>query len=188
MTITSTLDATSREEGETKSARGKRTIDMPPQLVAELTAHRARMKAERDIDQLVFPDTTGGSLRESNFARRSWKPLLIRTWGGRREKRPTEKNPDRIVTVPVRDFRLYDLRHTAATLMIAAGVHVKVISERMGHASVAFTMDRYGHLLPTLGRDAASAIGAVFDGGRIGLHEGTNGAPVVPIKKQKTPP
>jgi len=50
------------------------------------------------------------------------------------------------------------LRHTAATLMIAAGTHPKVISERMGHASVAFTLDVYGHVLETLGPAAAQAL------------------------------
>jgi len=46
------------------------------------------------------------------------------------------------------DFRLYDLRHTAATLALSAGVPPKVVSEMLGHASAAFTLDVYSHVLP----------------------------------------
>lgn len=158
ITVTSTLDPESRLAGETKSASGRRTIDMPPRLVAELRAHRERMKAESRIDPHVFTQTTGGALSARNFARDHWKPLLVRAWGGEAKAAPTKARLNRIRIVPTRDRRLYDTRHTAATLMIAAGVHVKVISERMGHASVAFTMDVYGHLLPTMGASAAAAL------------------------------
>jgi hypothetical protein len=50
---------------------------------------------------------------------------------------------------------LHDLRHTHATLLLKAGVHVKVVSERLGHANVAFTMNVYQHVLP--GMQAAAA-------------------------------
>jgi integrase len=53
-------------------------------------------------------------------------------------------------------IRLYDLRHTAATLALAAGVPAKVVSEQLGHASVAFTLDTYSHVLPHM-QDAAAA-------------------------------
>jgi integrase len=49
----------------------------------------------------------------------------------------------------------YDLRHTHVAFLIKQGVHIKVISERLGHASVAITMDTYGHLLPNMQSDAA---------------------------------
>ncbi len=45
-------------------------------------------------------------------------------------------------------IRLHDLRHTHATLALSAGVHPKVVSERLGHASVAFTLDTYSHAIP----------------------------------------
>jgi integrase len=58
----------------------------------------------------------------------------------------------------VPDTRLHDLRHAFATTLLAAGVHPKVVSEALGHASVAFTMDTYQHVLPTMGEQVAAAI------------------------------
>jgi integrase len=55
----------------------------------------------------------------------------------------------------VRVIRLHDVRHTHATLLIAAGVPVKVVSERLGHAMSAFTIDSYQHVLPGMQADAA---------------------------------
>jgi integrase len=55
-------------------------------------------------------------------------------------------------------IRFHDLRHTAATLMLRAGVHPKVVSERLGHATVSITLDTYSHVLPDLQRDAAQAL------------------------------
>ncbi len=52
-------------------------------------------------------------------------------------------------------IRLHDLRHTHATLMLRQGVHPKVVSERLGHSSVAITLDTYSHVLP--GIQAAAA-------------------------------
>ena len=58
----------------------------------------------------------------------------------------------------IRPVRLYDLRHTAATLGIAAGVSVKVISDLLGHASISFTLERYSHVLPSIQDDAAAKV------------------------------
>jgi integrase len=59
-------------------------------------------------------------------------------------------------------IRLYDLRHTAATLALAAGVSPKVISEQLGHASTAFTLDTYAHVLPHMQDEAAAKIEAML--------------------------
>jgi len=59
-------------------------------------------------------------------------------------------------------LRLHDLRHTAATLMLRAGVHPKVVSERLGHATVGLTLDTYSHVLPDLQRDAAEVMDSVL--------------------------
>jgi integrase len=53
-------------------------------------------------------------------------------------------------------IRLYDLRHAAATIALAAGVSPKVVSEQLGHASTAFTLDAYAHVLPHM-QDEATA-------------------------------
>lgn len=60
--------------------------------------------------------------------------------------------------------RLHDLRHTHASHLLAAGVNVKVVSERLGHASVAFTLDTYGHVLPGQQAGAAAAVAQMVDG------------------------
>jgi integrase len=60
--------------------------------------------------------------------------------------------------------RLYDLRHTAATLALAAGVSPKVISEQLGHASTAFTLDTYAHVLPHMQDEAATKVEAMLFG------------------------
>ena len=59
---------------------------------------------------------------------------------------------------------LHGLRHTHASLLLADGIHVKVVSERLGHASTAFTMAVYQHTLPSMQREAAAAIAALVDG------------------------
>lgn len=55
------------------------------------------------------------------------------------------------------NLRLHDLRHTHATMMLKAGVHPKIVSERLGHATVAFTLDTYSHVVPGLQEAAAKA-------------------------------
>ncbi len=61
-------------------------------------------------------------------------------------------------------IRLYDLRHTAATLALAAGVSTKVVSEQLGHASTAFTLDTYAHVLPHMQDEAAAKVEAMLFG------------------------
>jgi integrase len=58
----------------------------------------------------------------------------------------------------IRSIRHYDLRHTAATLAVAAGVSVKVISDQLGHASISFTLERYSHVLPSIQDEAAAKV------------------------------
>ena len=57
-------------------------------------------------------------------------------------------------------IRLYDLRHSAATIALAAGVSPKVVSEQLGHASTAFTLDTYAHVLPHMQDEAAARVEA----------------------------
>jgi integrase len=85
---------------------------------------------------LIFTNTNGNALNERNLVLRNFQSILERA------KLPR--------------IRLYDLRHTAATLALAAGVPAKVVSEQLGHASVAFTLDTYSHVLPHM-QDAAAA-------------------------------
>ena len=73
----------------------------------------------------------------------------------------------------LRTIRLHDLRHTHATILLKAGVPVKVVSERLGHSSPAFTMTVYQHVLPGMQADAAAAFSAAVFGPR------TSGVPSV---------
>ena len=57
--------------------------------------------------------------------------------------------------------RLHDLRHTHATDLLAAGVNVKLVSERLGHSSTSFTLDTYAHVMPGQQADAAAAVAAL---------------------------
>ena len=84
---------------------------------------------------LVFTDEFGEPLTGSRITERRLRPLM------RREGLPP--------------IRFHDLRHTAATLMLTAGVNPKVVSEMLGHTSVAITLDRYSHLIPTMQEEAA---------------------------------
>lgn len=62
------------------------------------------------------------------------------------------------------NIRLYDLRHTCATLLLAAGENPKIVSERLGHASVTLTLDTYTHVLPTMQEKAAEKLeGMLFN-------------------------
>lgn len=61
-------------------------------------------------------------------------------------------------------IRFHDLRHSHSAHLIAAGRNPREISQRPGHASVAFTLDRSGHLMPEAGAEAAAAVAALVDG------------------------
>ena len=61
-------------------------------------------------------------------------------------------------------IRLHDMRHTSASLMLAAGVHPKVVSERLGHSSISITLDLYSHVIPGLQAEAAEKLGTMILG------------------------
>ena len=59
-------------------------------------------------------------------------------------------------------IRLHDLRHTHATLALQAGVHAKVVQERLGHASIGTTLDTYSHVVPAMQENAATTVAALI--------------------------
>lgn len=107
-----------------------RSVSIPSFLVADLRRLLARKQIECDHDRLVFGADDGSLLRQSNFYPRCFKPAA------REIGKPS--------------LRFHDLRHTCAALLIAEGAHPRVLMERLGHSSVTTSLDRYGHLLPTL--------------------------------------
>ena len=123
--------------GPPKSKASRRTVTMPAFLVEELAQHLAQY---RDPDGWVFSAPQGGLVRRTNFRRRFWLPA-VRTWVGE-------------------PMRFHDLRHSHAALLIAEGVHPKVLQDRLGHASITTTLDTYGHLVSGLDEAAADALDA----------------------------
>ncbi len=127
-----------------KTARGRRLIALDPGTVSALRAHHTRQAAER---LALGPAWSAGDLV---FTREDGQPLHP-DWFRRRFER-------RIHRAGLPKIRFHDLRHTHATLALQAGVHRKVISERLGHSTVAMTLDIYSHAIPALQHDAATII------------------------------
>jgi integrase len=106
-------------------------VSIPPFLKDMLALHIKNYCPEHpDPTALVFTTVRGTPVRHSNFYREHFQPAVLRA---------LPHKPG---------LRFHDLRHACAGLLIAQGAHPKVIQERLGHASIAITMDRYGHLLP----------------------------------------
>lgn len=133
---------------EPKSASSRRTIQLGTLATESLRIHKARQVERRLLSgelwvdgDFVFTSDTGGSLPPMAVTR-TWAALL-RAAG--------------IVHMP-----FHATRHTAASLMVDAGVNPRVAAERLGHATVAMTLDRYSHLSDSVRRAAATAIDAVI--------------------------
>lgn len=145
-------------------------LDVPQLRVATSLAEaggRLRLKSTktRRVRTLHLDDATAGAIarqpRRDTAAYplvftqddgRPWSPQLVSdTW---RRQWPS---------LDVPRIRLHDLRHTHATLLLQAGVPVTVVSERLGHAHVAMTLDVYAHVLPAMDREASVAVGRLLD-------------------------
>jgi integrase len=135
----------------TKSSAGRRTIDLDPGTVTALRAWRKQQLEHRLLMGNGYRDELGFVFTEPGGA-----PVDPDSAAKVFQRRVASSDLPRI--------RFHDLRHTHAVHLIAAGQHVKVVSERLGHASTSFTMDRYGHVMPNLQSDAASAVAALVDG------------------------
>jgi len=131
-------------------------------------------KTPRSRRQVALPEFLGPYLdaqRADQAERRAGHPeawtdldLIVDGGGGR------PWNPDSLSSAWVRclraaglpRIRFHDLRHAHATLMLLKGIHPKVVSERLGHASIGITLDIYSHVLPTMQAEAARAIDELF--------------------------
>ncbi|HEU5433282.1 MAG TPA: site-specific integrase [Thermomicrobiales bacterium] len=135
---------------EPKTKRSKRLVVLPEPVMAALKAHRARQNAERrkagplwqGEEGWVFADEVGRRVKKEAIDRAHVK---LEAASG------------------VGHFRLHDLRHTGATLALAAGVHPKIVQEMLGHSTVAMTLDRYSHVAESMQREAAKAIGDLLE-------------------------
>lgn len=132
---------------EPKAGRS-RTVALSSMMLAELKAHRARQAEEQlrigirpDEDSFVVAQVDGRPLKPVSLTH-EWTRLLAKT------------------SLP--RIRFHDLRHTHASQMLAAGVHPKVASERLGHSTIGITLDLYSHVMPGMQADAAEQVDAAL--------------------------
>jgi len=136
---------------DTKRVRSRRVVKLQTWVIDLLR----KMKGRADelgtdchsvFSDLIFTTARGEPINEEYLVKKHFKPLL------REASLPT--------------IRLYDLRHTSATLALTVGVPPKVVSEQLGHASAAFTLDTYSHVLPHMQEEAAAKMEAALLNGR----------------------
>lgn len=124
---------TTREIGAPKTKRSRRTVHVPERVAALLRPLRGRP------DDLVFIGPQGGGVHHQAFHPRVWRPAVEASGLG--------KHP-----------RIHDLRHTAASQMLARGVPITVVQRQLGHESITTTVDTYGHMMPGGLEVAAAAL------------------------------
>lgn len=132
-----------------KTAAGRRSVALDTATVELLREHRlAQLKERAELgltaqqpDDFVFSHIDGSPLHPTVF---------------------TDTFNRRVKAAGLRRIRLHDLRHTAATLMLAGGTNPKVVQERLGHSSVSMTLDLYSHTVPSLQEEAAAKLGALI--------------------------
>jgi len=135
---------------DVKTSYSRRNITLSRVVVEALHRQRVRQYEERlamgerwnaALD-LVFPNGYGGIMIPDNLAKRSFKRALAKA--------------------ELPDMRFHDLRHTAATLLLSRGVHLKVVSEMLGHADIAITLRVYAHVTATMQQAAADVMDGMF--------------------------
>jgi len=125
---------------EQKTSSGTRTVDLAPSTCLMLKEHRANHQQEIDLLGIPFSEAhlvfghLDGTPRTPSTVTQQFKRIASRAG--------------------LSEVRLHDLRHTHASLMLQQGTDIKTISTRLGHSSVAFTMDTYAHLLPGMQKAA----------------------------------
>jgi integrase len=159
------------QASEPKTARGRRSLALDPVTVAALRRHRARqlehklaVGARFQDSGLVFTWPDGSAIHPLRFSR--WFEQHARRAG-------------------LPKIRLHDLRHSYASAALAAGVPAKVISERLGHATVAVTMDIYSHVLPGLDREAADTVARLILGGGNAIPEASVNKPLASGRRRE---
>jgi integrase len=133
---------------EPKTARSRRAVALPEFLRPYLERQRASQDSRREAepehwtDLNLVVDRGGGNPWNPDTFSTAW-PELLRSRG-------------------LPHVRFHDLRHAHATFMLLQGVHPKIVSERLGHASIGITLDIYSHVLPTMQTEAVRAFDELF--------------------------
>ena len=136
---------------EPKTIKGRRSIALDPGTIEVLKAQAQQ--------QLVDQAEKAEAWRDSGyvFTKESGEPV--------HPQMVSRGFAQAIAAAKLPQIRLHDLRHTHATLALQAGIHPKVVSERLGHATIAITLDTYSHAIPAMQEEAAALIaGLVFAG------------------------
>lgn len=134
--------------GQPKSAKGRRTVKLLPDVTSALKRHRA---AQAETRLMYGPEYHDGDLI---FCLPNGDPI--------RPSRLTGAFRYLVKKAGLR-LRLHDLRHTHATLLLRQGVNPKIVSERLGHATVGLTLDTYSHVLPDMQDGAVQLLQDAFD-------------------------
>jgi integrase len=146
---------------EPQTTRGRRSVSIDPTTAAVLAAHRKRQLEDR----LAW----GPAWQDSGY--------VFTTEDGRvlHRQRVTQIFKRLASEAGLPPIRLHDLRHTAATLALTAGIHPKVVSERLGHATVGITLDTYSHVGEGLQEEAATRVAGLIFGDAESDSGGTGG-------------
>lgn len=134
---------------EPKTQRSRRSITLSAELVNRLKEHQENLDEWKKQTQewiehdLVFP-TNKGTPHYPDSIRKLFKKMLEEAG------------------INSKLYRLYDLRHTCATLLLRANIHPKIVSERLGHSSVAITLDIYSHCVPTMQENATQSLAGML--------------------------
>jgi len=139
-------------EGEPKTKAGFRVVALDDETVGTLKAWRRTQTEERLLLGAGWRDT--GYVFTNELGEPPYPGQFTKWWN------------TAVKAAGVPRIRLHDARHTSATLLLRAGVPVKVVSQRIGHADVAVTMRIYQHVTAQDDRAAADALGQVLGGGR----------------------
>jgi integrase len=128
-----------------KTTGSRRSVKLTSKAIEALKRHLERQLGEIDRigslwseNGLIFASEKGEPINRHNLTRRSFKPLLKRAG--------------------LPQIRFHDLRHTCATLLLTRNVNVKIVSEMLGHSTIAITLDTYSHVLPNMRDQAAAAM------------------------------
>lgn len=136
--------------GEPKTRRSKRVVALDARTLEALQRHRRHQLEEKLAHGPGYVDN------DLVFTRRDGRPYEPDEFSREFDRKQKRLGLPRI--------RLHDLRHTWATLALQSGVHPKVVSERLGHSTIAITLDTYSHVTPSLQREAADQVAAVIFG------------------------
>jgi integrase len=147
---------------ETKTPAARRTVDLDDQTVGALERWRFRQIEDRLARGASWPKTvalaSGEQVEHELVFTRPTGCWIPPSKVGQAFHRLRQR-------AGLPHIRLHDLRHTHATLLLAGGMNAKVVAERLGHNSVSITLDLYGHVLPSMGREAAGIVSAMLGPG-----------------------